>query len=372
MRYRLLLSLLFYCFSISASAQIFIKGKVLDRVSGAPVVNASVYLNNTSAGTVTGSNGEFVLNVKSVYTGELIISSVGYQPISYKIISATADKTFFTFKLEIKESMLTGIFIMNDAQRKEWLKIFKENFLGITEEADNCTIENTEAVYFAAGENKNSIYAYADTPLVIINKLLGYRISFDLMEFSYDKSKNSTYFLGYSRYEDLGDKKRWIKRRKQNYFGSTMHFYRSLTADQLNAQGFSIFSVKKQLANKDSLGHKHLQTDKEGSYFIVTPVKASDILITDSVQGKYYISSANQVMVKYNESPHSRFYLSNKVLVRGLDRFGFTAYITLQDDKVKVEVDRDGIIFSPLVVIYDGFWVYEKLGNQVPFNYVPE
>lgn len=370
MRYRLLLSLLLQCLSISISAQIIIKGRVLDKISGAPVVNASVYLNNTSAGTVTGSNGEFVLNVKSVYTGELIISSVGYQPISYKVNPVTADKIFFTFKLEIKESMLTGILVMSDAQRKEWLKIFKENFLGITEEADNCTIENTDAVYFAAGENKNSIYAYADTPLVIINKLLGYKISFDLMEFSFDKVKNSTYFLGYSRYEDMGDKKRWVRHRKQNYFGSTMHFYRALISGQLKEDGFSIFRIKKQQISKDPAGLQHAQADKEANYYIITPVKVPDILITDSTQGKYYISSADQIMVKYNESPHSRFYLSNKVLVRGLDRFGFTSYITFQNDKV--EVDKDGIIFSPLAVIYDGFWVYEKLGNQVPFNYTPE
>ena len=370
MSYRFLLVVLLCCSSVSVSAQIIIRGKVLDKNSGAAIVNASVYLNNTSAGTITGSNREFALNEKSVYTGELIISSVGYQPISYKVSSETADKTFFTFKLEIKESMLTGVLVMNDAQRKAWLKIFKENFLGITEEADNCIIENTDAVYFAAGENKNSIYAYADTPLVIINKLLGYRISFDLMEFSYDKEKNSTYFLGYSRYDDMGDKKRWAKRRKQNYFGSTMHFYRSLVSGQLKAEGFSISRVKKQQANKDPAGQKHLQTDKEGNYFIVIPIKESDILITDTVLGKYFVSAADQIMVKYNESPHSRFYLSNKVLVRGLDRFGFTAYITLQDGKV--EVDRDGIVFTPLAVIYDGFWVYEKLGNQVPFNYTPD
>lgn len=357
-------------FSAASPAQISIRGKVLDKVTGAAIANASVYINNTSAGTVSSSTGEFVLTVTSVYTGELIISSVGYQPLSYKINNATAGSTFFTFKLELKESMLAGILVMNDAQRKEWLKIFKENFLGITEEADNCVIENTGAVYFAAGPNKHSIYAYADTPLVIINKLLGYRISFDLMEFSYDKEKNSTYFMGYSRYEDLGDKKRWVRRRKQNYFGSTMHFYRALTADKLKAEGFSISRIKKQHLNKDSAAQKYLRTDKDGNYFIVSAASRADILITDSIPGKFFISSADQIMVKYSESPHSRFYLSNKVFVRGLDRFGFTAYITLQE--AKVEVDKDGIIFAPLAVIYDGFWVYEKLGNQVPFNYMPD
>ncbi|MEI9957264.1 MAG: hypothetical protein WDM90_13395 [Ferruginibacter sp.] len=45
--------------------------------------------------------------------------------------------------------------------------------MGLTEEADNSTIQNLDAIYFTMGENKNTIYAYADTPLIIINKMTG-------------------------------------------------------------------------------------------------------------------------------------------------------------------------------------------------------
>lgn len=368
--HKFIVFIFFICTTLFAGAQISIKGRVLDGRSGTPVVNASVYLNNTSVGTVTNKQGEFLLNVKSIYTGELIVSSVGYHTLSYKLNQADADSSFFTFKLEIKESVMVGILVMSDAQRRQWLKIFKENFLGMTEEADNCIIENPDAVYFTAGENKNSMYAYADTALVITNPMLGYKISFDLIEFSFDNSKNSTYFLGYSRYEEMGEKKRWIKLRKQNYFGSTMHFYRSLTADRLKQEGFSIFEVRRIETKEDSLSKLKKNTPPSGGYLMAAPVKPNQILERDSAADKFYLIATNQIMVQYNEIPHSRYYLASKVLVRGLNRFGFTAYITLLSKKV--EIDDNGIIHSPMAVVYDGFWVYEKLANQLPFNYQPE
>lgn len=368
--FKLILSVFLSGVAILADAQIVIKGKVLDNRSNQAVPNASVYFNNTSVGTVTDGSGEFVLNVKSIYTGELVVSSVGYQLLTYKINNTEAGNLFYTIKLEIKESVLTGILVMNDAQRAAWLKIFKENFLGITEEADKCKIKNIDAIYFLNGENKNSIYAYADTPLVIINELLGYTISFDLIEFSFNKTKNSTYFLGYSRYEEMGDRKKRTRRRKQNYSGSTMHFYRSLIKDKLKQEGYALFAIKKQNSRNDSGEVKQAKSDRSSSISVAVKISSSDVLFKDSTSANYFLKSADQLMVQYDEIPHSKFYLSNKVLVRGLNRFGFTSYITILADKVKL--DKAGIIYSPLSVAYDGFWVYEKLANQLPFDYTSE
>ncbi|MEI9957266.1 MAG: hypothetical protein WDM90_13405 [Ferruginibacter sp.] len=41
----------------------------------------------------------------------------------------------------------------------------------------------------------------------------------------------------------------------------------------------------------------------------------------------------------------------------------------LQDS---VGLDLNGIVSSPLGLAYDGFWVYEKLANQLPFDYTPD
>lgn len=257
---------------------------------------------------------------------------------------------------------------MNDAVRQAWMKTFRENFLGITQEADECKVENLSAVYFATGSSKNSFYAYADSPLVIINEMLGYKIYFDLVEFTFDKTNNRTSFLGYSRYEEMGNKRRWIKARRQNYYGSTMHFYRSLVANHLKQEKFAIFAINRQAQNADTAVKK--TTVATGKFAVAVPVTTLDILDTDSAAGKFYLHSSRQLMVTYDETPHSKFYLTRKVFVRGLNRFGFTAYLTFDTDRV--EIDKQGIVFNPMQIIYDGFWTYERLANQLPFNYSPD
>lgn len=354
---------------VFTNAQIVIKGRVLAESSDVPVINASVYLNNTSIGTITNKNGEFTLNAGSIYTGELVISSVGFQPLFYKLNTGDATNKFYTFKLEIKERTLRNIAVMNDVTRQSWLKIFKDNFLGITEEADNCKIENLDAVYFAVGDDKGTMFAYADTPLIIKNKLLGYKISFDLIEFSYNKTNSATYYAGYNRYDELGDKKRWIKRRRQNYFGSTVHFYRSLIANKLTEEGYSMFEVKKLLKDTGAAKSKKSITINSHDLSVAIPLPPGKILFTDTASGNYYLQSENQVMVRYKKSPHLRFNPSGNWFIQGLEHPGFQSFIILLADKVAL--DKNGILFNPLEVLYNGFWVYEKFANQLPFDYVP-
>lgn len=370
--YKLFFTTVFFCCTFFAGAQIIIKGKVIDDATGLPVINASVYLNNTSIGTITSGSGEFVLTAGSIYTGELIISSVGYQPLSYQLDNTTAAQHFFTFRLAVKEKLLKDVLIISDATRTAWLKLFKENFLGITEEGDNCKIENISQVYFTNGKDKNIIYAYADTPLVIINKLLGYKISFDLIEFNYNRETGGTYFVGYNRYEETGTAKRFIKRRKQSYFGSTMHFYRSLIANDLAASGYIVYELRRLQGSFDSvIKEKQPAIKKQDTALLAYPVSTDKILYADSIAGGYYLHAVNnQLMVRYKKVPASRNYLANKSFLQGIDHYGSSSYINLRNNKV--ELDKNGIIKNPLEVIYNGFWVYEKLGNQLPFNYIPD
>ncbi len=358
----LLFGLIFFI-AVTANAQIIIQGKVLSSKSNLPVISASVYLSNTSIGTSTNNEGDFILNVSNIYTGELIISSIGYQPMSYQLVKEDAGKTFYTFKLDVKENILKNVVILSDAARQSALSIFRDNFLGITAEGTHSRIENLSAVYFTSGKGENSIYAYADTPLIITNNLLGYKIYFELIEFGYNKDNGGAYFIGYNRYEEMGNKKQWIKRRKQNYFGSTMHFYRSLIANDLSANGYSIFEIKRVQKIIDSL--KNVKDT-----IIAVPTEAAKILFTDSITNNYYLKANTQIMVRYNKSIFSRDYLFAKGVTEGLGHTGFTAYIDVLADKVTL--DKNGIINNPLKIVYNGFWVYEKMGNQLPFNYHPD
>lgn len=342
-----------------------IQGSIVDDSTGLPVINGSIYLNRTTFETTSNGYGEFKMEATGIYSGELIVTAAGYECLYYKLdISSTTNK-FYKFRL-LKKKSQKDILVLPDIIRIKELENFKHALLGITEEADGCIIENLSSVYFVKTEERNIIYAFADTPLIIINKLLGYEIAYDLIEFGDDKTKGS-YFLGSCRYREMGNKRQFIKRRQKNYYGSTMHFYRSLINRNLYEQGFSIFEIKRP---KDSvnferyISHSFINPD---SIVTSTPL---NILFIDSISNEYYLKFSNVLIVQYNKTPQSANYLSEQGFVQGLNDKGFTAYISLVTDKVGI--DSKGAIDEPLLVTYDGFWIYEKLANQLPVNYRPE
>lgn len=359
--------LAFFCCvcTYSAGAQFVIQGRIVDDSTGLPVPNTSIYLNRTTFETTSNTKGEFTIEATGMHSGELIVAAAGYEIFSYKLDISTTITKFYTFKL-IKKRQQKNIAILPDVKRKKELDNFKYALLGITEEASGCTIENIASVYFVKTGDGNTTYAFADTPLFIINKLLGYEIVYDLIEFGDDKMKGS-YFLGSCRYREIGNNKQLARRRQQNYYGSTMHFYRSLINRNLDEQGFSMFEIKKNQDSADLIRYISLVLTDPDSIAAISPL---DILFIDSITNEYYLKFNNPVIVQYNKTPHSVNYLSEQGYVFGLNDNGFTAYIRLLTDKIIL--DSKGSVDDPQLVNYDGFWVYEKLGNQLPVNYQPE
>ncbi|MEM9526724.1 MAG: hypothetical protein AAGA31_08960, partial [Bacteroidota bacterium] len=77
---------------------------------------------------------------------------------------------------------------------------------------------------------------------------LGYVVHLDLQQFTNDYESRQTSFLGTSFYqpvEDLKPKqlKRVIANRKRAYWGSRMHFARSLVQDSLAENGFALYEI---------------------------------------------------------------------------------------------------------------------------------
>ena len=168
--------------------------------------------------------------------------------------------------------------------------------------------------------------------------------------------------MGYSRYRDVGDKTKWIKRRQQNYYGSTMHFYRSLISKDLNEQGFSIFEIKKTKAVNFAEDFSLSSADVK----LIEPVQ---LLFIDSISNEYYLQFNNTIVVQYNKTPPAAHYLFTKIFVQGINNKGFTAYINLVADKVGIDIN--GAIDEPSSIVFNGFWIYEKMANQLPYNYQP-
>jgi len=79
-------SLLFVFFiGTTTFAQTELKGKVADFLTFQPIESASVYIENTTIGSITNADGNFVLKVPQQHLQDtLVISSIGYK--SFKIV----------------------------------------------------------------------------------------------------------------------------------------------------------------------------------------------------------------------------------------------------------------------------------------------
>src|SRR6187402_2870813 len=254
---RSVLVLLFFSFiQNSFSQQFYIRGRVTDIETQLPLKGASVYINNTTKGSTTNDNGDFELGPLQPGRYEIVASFVGYDPLLYSAEIKTSNLRI-SFKVEKKEEMLREVLVLSSDLRKRYLDIFKKFVIGQTIAAERCQIKNIEEVQFASGETKDEIVAYTEKALVIESPELGYTIHFDLLTFYYNKFTSGAYFFGYTRFVDWGKdektKRKWIRKRKQAYEGSTVHFFRSLVNKQLTKEGFTVYQlIIKQKEKSDS------------------------------------------------------------------------------------------------------------------------
>lgn len=72
--------ILVFGFVLQTQAQIELKNKVVNFLSFAPIENASVYVQNTTIGSISNSDGKFVLLVPKKHENDtLVISSIGFK-----------------------------------------------------------------------------------------------------------------------------------------------------------------------------------------------------------------------------------------------------------------------------------------------------
>src|SRR5471030_1311145 len=128
------------------------------------------------------------------------------------------------------------------------MRIFLTEFIGSV--SKDCTITNPDDIYFTYRRKNDSLTANSDKPLIIQNKKLGYKITYFLTYFKH-VAVHTTYQGNYFFEEDTAglqpkEIKKIIKAREDAYFGSRMHFIRSLWADKLKESDFKVYILDKQ------------------------------------------------------------------------------------------------------------------------------
>lgn len=106
----------FFVFCSSVFSQVELKNKVVDFATMMPIESASIYVKNTTTGTVSNSDGKFVLLIPNEFANDtLVISSIGYK--SFKSAVKDFDNSMDIF-LEEDVASLDEIVLVAETRPK--------------------------------------------------------------------------------------------------------------------------------------------------------------------------------------------------------------------------------------------------------------
>lgn len=240
----------FLFFTAYTVAQVTVSGTVTDATTREPIEGVSVFYDGTTIGTITNQQGKFTLTAKAILNTPLIISYIGFEP---QLFTVQSDLDLGIVELKEKPVQLDEVVLAADTwSREKKLRYFRREFLGSTEAASKCTIENENDIWLYYNKEKGILYAQASKPIRITNAYLGYSLSYEMTSFEtriettaagYEWA-TSTYNAGIVRFSELypiKPKKKFLNNREKLYFGSPLHFLRALSNQSLAEVGFRVF-----------------------------------------------------------------------------------------------------------------------------------
>ncbi len=391
----------------SILAQQTLKGRVLAADTKQPIHLANVFLSNTSIGTVTNAEGYFTIEHFPQGRYDVVVSCIGYESFVTTIQSAQLPKTI-DINLVPKVNILQEV-IVEPYEKNGWDKygkFFLDNFVGTSAFAKECKLKNPETIRFRYNKKENILRAFADEPIILENKALGYILKYDLKTFEYNYSTRIFYFQGYPLFEEMetGRKRlqeRWENRRADAYYGSLMHFMRSLFRNQLIQEGFETRKLikiseeeKKRVrtlynkraytngvgqivvndsilgqGNADSAAYyRKVMRQPEKMNVLIDKVLPGDSIAfaIDSLTAGLYFEDHLQVIYLYKQVP-DEYVQANGLSVRAKSPVVSEIFLTRKNT---IAVLSNGSYYEGIDLISSGYWGWwEKLATMLPYDY---
>jgi len=403
--------------SLSGIAQSVISGRVVNATSQEPVAGASVFISNTSKGTVSDKNGYFELRDIASGKYDLVISSVGYETNAFSFSSAQLPLSL-KVEMQVKVRTLENVVVEPSVEEgwDKWGRLFTENFLGMTPAAEQCKIKNEKNIRFRFYKKSNRIIAYCDEPIIVENRSLGYRIKYQLESFEVRFREGSSAYTGFALFEDMDEKKkevrrRWRQSRDKAFYGSMMHFMRATYENTLVAEGFEVrrmvrnYNQEKQrvkelyrerarvssgnvlsvrvggnnnapvIQSRDSVG-----ADSSAYYTRIlnqddyTDVYARETLTADSLlyavhPGFKEIYFPNYLLITYKKETEDPAYLAYHREKRSVT---FQRSLVWLINPVTIAIYPDGSYYPPDQIFSSAYWGWsEKMAEMLPLDFRP-
>lgn len=361
---RSLFVILFF-FAFGSIAAQTVSGTVREKATGLPLPYANVFVNNTTQGIATDSEGKFSLSGDFPAEIELVASFVGYVT-EVKTISFVGNKGIeVLFELAFNESNLSEIELQGKRD-KSWernLKKFKEVFLAVPDDPYKSQIEilNPWVIDFENVKVKkglNYLRASAQEPLEIINKALGYEIEYYLQDFQMMRSGSR--FIGQVFYKPLNNSDnewKWENARQDNFYGSLRHLNQSILLNQLDSAYFALFKVV-----SGGLDRRITDNFIDELNETIIPVKENSILRRPLGDGNFRVFLPNKMEIHHLNRNWANDYYKNI--------YHPISWVKAPDGYY--DIDRKGNLLNPNQLVLFGFFGRKGVARTLPLDFDPQ
>ena len=384
----------------AAQAQGKLSGVVLDSVTHEPLSFASVFLANTTLGATTTEKGEFEFPRVPKGTYDIVGSYVGYR-LGKQTITVESAPQRLTLSLAPTGNQLGEVVVKPAPNKPEEYGKFAELFIGGSTFSAQCRISNPDDVRVMLDDSTQELTARTKEFLQIDNDALGYRLKYYGLYFAYDHDIQSITYYAQPVFEEMkprdeAQRRLWAANRLTAYTGSFMHFLRCLYTNRLAAGSFLTQQIRVvpnpryernqqqrtallaagtagayTPAEQDSLRRWSREAPEQLTLY--PEPRPIDSLRRVKPNGRIYLRFSGQLQVAhFGEAPDPRFKQPMNTL--GYARTPFpplrqVSRLQLTDDEA--EIQADGSLRNPLEVAIGGYWGFEKIGEFLPYDYVP-
>ncbi|MEO5941901.1 MAG: carboxypeptidase-like regulatory domain-containing protein [Ferruginibacter sp.] len=358
----LLISAFFISVTSFAQNSYVVTGKIIDTQSSQPLQGASVFAQNTTIGTATDAEGNFKLYLPNGGY-DLVVTYTGYNTETKRVTTGDDANKNIVIQMFQKEKQMADVTIVASSEVKDgWEKygsFFLDEFIGKTANSKNCTIKNPEVLKFYFSKKKNRLKVLASEALHIENKSLGYNIKYSLDSFTHEYNSEISLYTGYPLFTEMSatdslQQEKWKLARAKAYNGSILHFMRSVYNKSLKEQGFEIqFLVKANdkitsVPLKDEYGALHYEKDDSTNTVEILP---------------------NQVdvgVIYSKEKPAPNFLILNPGEPADF-QFSVLSFLPRQS----IVIEENGYYYEQNELSISGYWIWDKVADAVPYDYMP-
>lgn len=340
-------------------AQASVVGRVVNMETEQPLQGAHIFLSGTTLGTYTNRDGRYTLSRIPTGSFRMIVSMIGYERMDTTLTVEQWDR--LTIDLNLKPVIYEFDEVTVDHLGKKWrrnLARFEELFLGMSENADSIKILNPEVLRFDSNF-WGRLKAEALAPLQIVNKSLGYEITYYLFEFRHTGLK--TYWDGEPLFKEMTPADNlqqilWEFNRVKAFYGSMRHFWLAVLEDRIEEEGFRIYKV-----------WNHQFPGQRDSRFRVSP---KDIVRAGEKEYLKEVRFSGSLEIIYTHEEESRRYLDwIKEWNRGP---GGSQVSWVELNGRSITVDRSGEVIEPYGAIQSGYFGFHRLADLTPREYRPD